>query len=128
MLNLLKLKTEFGKQWSLSIVNMENVLKANISLSRTFSEQKFPMLKSCWILKQYKARLTEPLQLPVVTNKLKVNWIFTSRNDRIHFLSISSFIMHPGISLAIAGGFQPTFTCSKLTIETLEQCVKYIQS
>ena len=24
--------------------------------------------------------------------------------------------------------FQPTFTCSKLTIETLEQGVKYVQS
>ena len=23
---------------------------------------------------------------------------------------------------------QPAFTCSKLTIETLEQCVKYVQS
>ena len=23
---------------------------------------------------------------------------------------------------------QPTFTCSKLTIETSEQCVKYVQS
>ena len=33
-----------------------------------------------------------------------------------------------GVSISIPEQTQPTFTCSKLTIETLEQRVKYVQS
>ena len=31
--------------------------------------------------KEYEARISEPLHLPKVTVKLKVNWLITSRND-----------------------------------------------
>ena len=43
------------------------------------------------------------------------------------FLEKKKKYEEPNINIRV-GGSQPVFTCSKLTIETLEQSVKYVQS
>ena len=46
-------------------------------------------------------------------------------DDQIKFINPFGFLMFLG---GIRDHSQPAFTCSKLTIETLEQGVKYVQS
>ena len=81
----------------------------------------FKTLKENWGLER------KPLE-PIDKRSMKrKNWIWPTKFSE-HFLLEMSHLVTCSTSMKWKVTSQPAFTCSKLTIETLEEGVKYVQS
>ena len=72
-------------------------------------------------------RIVNGLILTVIAQKRKFSIKdFFSKCDQIR--SLLTFFIKVSVEVVCKGPVQPAFACSKLTRETLEQGVKYVQS